>query len=332
MPGSGRADRRGVRTVGRPSRKDKLVVPDYAEGLQLKIDELSQRLAAASTVAIAVIACLGWLLGRPLLETLTALARGLAILRSFHVDEQLLANADIAERTRIPKPTVSRLTYTLTQLGYLRYREEFGKYEVAASVVGLAYPYISKQVVPAIARPLMLELAEQTQTNVGLGVYEGLSVLYLEYAPGDIKSSRRQRVGFRVPLVRTAMGRGCVAAMGPEQRKDVLERIQQYYPEEWPDLWKQMEEAILHEQKYGYCVSVGTFNRFTNAVSVPFSQPDSPNIMAFNSQGPSELLTPTRMARIGKQLMELADQVRAQMASASAPPSAASALARRKKR
>lgn len=39
--------------------------------LQIKIDELSQRLAAASTVAIAVIACLGWLLGRPLLETLT---------------------------------------------------------------------------------------------------------------------------------------------------------------------------------------------------------------------------------------------------------------------
>jgi Ca2+-transporting ATPase len=39
--------------------------------LQVKIDELSQRLATASTVAIAVIALLGWLLGRPLLETLT---------------------------------------------------------------------------------------------------------------------------------------------------------------------------------------------------------------------------------------------------------------------
>lgn len=39
--------------------------------LQLKIDELSQRLATASTVAIAIIALLGWLLGRPFLETLT---------------------------------------------------------------------------------------------------------------------------------------------------------------------------------------------------------------------------------------------------------------------
>ena len=39
--------------------------------LQIKIDELSQRLAGASTAAIVVIAILGWLMGRPILETLT---------------------------------------------------------------------------------------------------------------------------------------------------------------------------------------------------------------------------------------------------------------------
>jgi P-type Ca2+ transporter type 2C len=39
--------------------------------LQIKIDELSQRLAYASTVAIVIIALLGALMGRPLLETLT---------------------------------------------------------------------------------------------------------------------------------------------------------------------------------------------------------------------------------------------------------------------
>jgi P-type Ca2+ transporter type 2C len=39
--------------------------------LQNKIDELSQRLAAMSTAAIAVIAILGWIMGRPFLETLT---------------------------------------------------------------------------------------------------------------------------------------------------------------------------------------------------------------------------------------------------------------------
>lgn len=39
--------------------------------LQIKIDELSQRLAYLSTVAITMIAVLGWLMGRPFLETIT---------------------------------------------------------------------------------------------------------------------------------------------------------------------------------------------------------------------------------------------------------------------
>jgi Ca2+-transporting ATPase len=39
--------------------------------LQNKIDELSQRLAFLSTAAISVIAVLGWIMGRPFLETLT---------------------------------------------------------------------------------------------------------------------------------------------------------------------------------------------------------------------------------------------------------------------
>ena len=39
--------------------------------LQLKIDELGQRLAGLSSLAIALIALLGWLMGRPFLETLT---------------------------------------------------------------------------------------------------------------------------------------------------------------------------------------------------------------------------------------------------------------------
>lgn len=39
--------------------------------LQVKIDELGQRLALLSSVVIALIAIIGWILGRPFLETLT---------------------------------------------------------------------------------------------------------------------------------------------------------------------------------------------------------------------------------------------------------------------
>ena len=41
------------------------------------------------------------------------LARGLAVLRAFRASDSGLTHAQIADRTGLPKPTVSRLTYTL---------------------------------------------------------------------------------------------------------------------------------------------------------------------------------------------------------------------------
>src|SRR6516165_2654986 len=48
-----------------------------------------------------------------------ALARGFEVLRAFKPTDGMLGNQEIAARTKLPKPTVSRLTYTLTRLGYL---------------------------------------------------------------------------------------------------------------------------------------------------------------------------------------------------------------------
>jgi DNA-binding IclR family transcriptional regulator len=60
-----------------------------------------------------------------------ALSRGLDVLRAFHPRDGLLGNQEIAARTNLPKPTVSRLTYTLTKLGYLTQVARFEKYQLA---------------------------------------------------------------------------------------------------------------------------------------------------------------------------------------------------------
>ncbi|HEX8478422.1 MAG TPA: helix-turn-helix domain-containing protein, partial [Telluria sp.] len=47
-------------------------------------------------------------------QFVSALARGLEILRCFRPGESLLSNSEMARRTGMPKPTISRLTHTLT--------------------------------------------------------------------------------------------------------------------------------------------------------------------------------------------------------------------------
>lgn len=282
--------------MGRPSRTDRPVLPDYAEGIQIKTEDDDPRFN-------------------------NALARGLAILRTFQFDRKLLGNVEIAAATGLPKPTVSRLTYTLTQLGYLRYLPEFGKYELAAGVVSLAYPYLVNMPVPAIARPLMEELAGKTRTNVGLGVHEGLSVLYLEYALGEINPNRRQRVGFRVPLIRTAMGRACIAAMQPQERARLYDELKEHYRREWTQLQREVEDAVEQVDRRGFCIAAGTFQKSTNSVAVPFVHTDGRTLMAFNSQANATQQTMQAMERNGRRLVELAAEVRRRLAVEPSTPS-----------
>ena len=74
----------------------------------------------------------------------SALGRGLLILRAFEIGDPPLGNATLAERTGLAKATVSRLTQTLLELGYLQYRGEIGKYELAPSVLGLCHSYLGQ--------------------------------------------------------------------------------------------------------------------------------------------------------------------------------------------
>jgi len=243
----------------------------------------------------------------------TALARGIAVLRAFELDEQFLGNADIAARTGVPKATISRLTYTLTELGYLSYRDDLAKYEIAPGVLGLAYPYLANMPVPAIARPFMNELARSTRANVGLAILDGLSAVYLEHALGEPNINRRQRVGFRLPLARTATGRACIAAMNPEQRDRTLERLRHAYPDEWHLLRDQIDDAITQVRIHGYCIVAGTYSSMTHMVAVPFPLQDGRTILALNCGGHAKVHTRKKLAQYGVRLIELARAVRREL-------------------
>src|SRR5579862_9404082 len=58
----------------------------------------------------------------------TALARGLEVLACYRHGDRVLGNQELSQRCGLAKSTVSRLTHTLTQLGYLIYVEDSAKY------------------------------------------------------------------------------------------------------------------------------------------------------------------------------------------------------------
>ena len=63
-------------------------------------------------------------------QYIKSLARGFEVLRAFRSEDRGISNAELARRTGLPKPTLSRLTFTLLSLGYLHLDEETGRYSL----------------------------------------------------------------------------------------------------------------------------------------------------------------------------------------------------------
>lgn len=244
----------------------------------------------------------------------TALARGLEILRAFGPGDEYLGNAELAKRTRIPRPTISRLTNTLTRLGYLSYSESSEKYRLGPGVLALGYRYVAGTGIRQLARPLMEKLAEDTNCTVAMGAPDRLDMTYVEVSQGRGPLIIRLDVGSRVPMAKTAMGRAYVAGLPAPRREALYRQLAEAYGDEWPELEKALEKAVSDYRELGFCLSEGEWNREISAVAVPLVLDGGADVVAFNCGGSSQRLTHrTLESKLGPRLRALVDSVETEL-------------------
>lgn len=246
----------------------------------------------------------------------TALARGLEVLRAFQAGDTFLGNQEIARRTGLPKPTVTRLTYTLTRLGYLSYSRSLERYSLGTGVLALGYATLSNFGIRQLARPMMQDLADAVDASVSLGMRERLNMIYLEHARGNSALTLRLQVGSRIPIATTAMGHALLAVLPEGERNYLMDHIHRHAGDRWTTVKKAIERSVRHYAETGYVKTVGTWERDVNAVGVPLLQAENGEIYAFNCGGPSFALPEERLDKdVGPRLVHLVKNVRAALAS-----------------
>jgi DNA-binding IclR family transcriptional regulator len=240
-----------------------------------------------------------------------ALARGLDVLRAFSQRDGVLGNQDIAAITGLPKPTVSRLTYTLTKLGYLSYSSRLEKYQLDSGVLALGNAYTKSLRVRQVAKPHIEEMAKRTKVSVGLATREGMSMIFLEFCRGDETVSMRMDIGDRVPMATSSSGRAFLASIIPEEREVFMNFLKERAGDEWPELNTGINQAIANYQEKGYTTSFGEWDRSMNTVAVPIRCQDG-KIVCLSCGGPSYLLSPEHMEEVlAPQLVHLGRDIAA---------------------
>ena len=185
-----------------------------------------------------------------------SLKRGVAILRAFRPGTELLGNGELAERTSLPRASISRLTQTLTEVGYLEYCAPQRAYRLGAPVLTLGHAMRSGSPVLRVATPPMTALARRLRINVGLAVRDGDEMVYLESVRFNTEGSQRSVVsGQRVPIELTALGRAWLAVAPETERKMLLAQLKVKRRKRWRKLEKEVGEAAARVKQNGYCVA-----------------------------------------------------------------------------
>lgn len=229
-------------------------------------------------------------------NNVTTLARGFSILRAFGPNDEYLGNADLAQRTTLPKSTVSRLTHTLTRLGYLYYSEPREKYRLGPGVLALGYSYLNASAeIRQLARPHMEKLADDEDVAVALGAPDQFHMTYMELCQGHGPLIMRQRVGTRVPMVHTAMGRAYISALPEARRLSLMAQLREHLGNEWPTIEKVLAVAYDDYKQRGFCLSVAEFSAQVSAVGVPLILDDESDVLVFNCGGAAQRVTRQRL-------------------------------------
>lgn len=185
-----------------------------------------------------------------------SLTRGISILRAFRPGTELLGNGELAERTGLPRASVSRLTQTLTEAGYLEHDARLRAYRLAAPVLSLGHAMRTGSSVLRVALPPMTALARRLRINVGLAVRDGDEMVYLDSVRFNTKSAQRSIVsGHRVPIELTALGRAWLAVAPKAVRAAVLAQCRAKRSARWRRLERDIVDAAASVQDKGYCVA-----------------------------------------------------------------------------
>src|SRR5579871_2558893 len=241
-----------------------------------------------------------------------ALSRGLEVLRAFQPNDGLLGNQEIASRTNLPKPTVSRLTYTLTKLGYLTPVPRFEKYRLAPAVMALGYAALANLGVGRLSEPFRQELMRQTGGACAVGGRDRHSMIYFGQARSELTVGVQLDVGSRIPIATTAMGRAYIWALPDEERAILLRELREHYGSRWPKMRDGIERASETIAKHGFAMSAGEWQDDVHAVGVALKLNDGTGPYAFNCGAPAFRFTEDRLRNdIGPRLVAMVKTIEA---------------------
>ncbi|MDJ0769100.1 MAG: IclR family transcriptional regulator [Ilumatobacter sp.] len=256
------------------------------------------------------------------MSTVQSVERAFSILRCLASGP--LGVSEIADRTDLPKSTVSRLLGTLVETGAVEQSDLLGVYGLGELIIELSSSASPGSNLVSIARPFLVELVEQIGEAAGLGMLDGAQVYYLDQVDGDHEVQVRDWTGESVDAHVVSSGLILMAHVPRELRVEwlagPLEPQTEHSVTDPAVLARRLDEV----RRAGFAWVYEEMSEGLNSVAAPIVNPAGSVIAAVHAHGPSyRFPEPGGAASVAAAVVDTAQRISDRLSGRHRPESAA---------
>jgi IclR family pca regulon transcriptional regulator len=214
-------------------------------------------------------------------DFVSALARGLNVIRCFGPGAEALSLAEVAKKVGLSRATARRLLLTLQSLGYVQHDGK--SFRLTSRTLSLGYAYLSSVPIWKAAQPFMTQVVEELDECCSLGLLDEHEIVYLVRMPPKHQSYFPVSPGTRMPAHKTTMG---LALLAQFSNLELDQHFETAYAKNPPVIAKDDEQSIRKAIKTvsrdGYATNDRQYYPGVRSIAVSIRSPSGRPEVAIN--------------------------------------------------
>lgn len=244
-----------------------------------------------------------------------SVSHALDVLEQFTGEPDELGVTELSKRLKLHKNNVFRLLATLEERGYVEQAPRTDRYVLGARCLEFGQSLARRHGLLRLARPLLRDLGRRSGESAHLGVVRDLEVVHLDGEASEGLVKARLRVGQRLPVHCTALGKALLAfaddslRQGLDRRRAADGRLEERTRATLVDREKLLEDLGAIRAR-GFSLDLEECEKGLRCVAAPVLDAEGRGIAALSLSAPAFRADPdTLEARLAPQVMAAAERL-----------------------
>jgi IclR family acetate operon transcriptional repressor len=239
-----------------------------------------------------------------------SLTRGFSILEALAKSGAGLTLTDVARRVQLPPSTTHRFLSTLERMGYVYQAGDLGLWYVGLQAFTVGTTFLANRDFVAQSHASMHRLMEQAGETANLAILDGTEAVFIAQVQCHEMMRTLVKLGSRVPLHASGVGKALFAALADEQIDAILKvRGLPRITENTIVVPETMWAALRVIRQRGYSFDDEEHARSTRCVGAAIYDEHAEPLGAISIAGPSTRLADERIRQLGPIVAHIAEEL-----------------------